>query len=219
VEETARRWLEQRQPGLAPAGPPPQSKPGVQTAARDLEQLHLVLARPGPSALADDRFAARLFAEIFGGGMASRLFQQVREERGLAYTIDASCDQYSDAGRISVYAGCAPEDAAEIVAITNAIWADMANGPTDAELARAKAVMKASFAMAAEAPAARAGSAAYELLSFDRLIDMPEVLARIDTVTVADVGRIAAEALAGPPTAAAVGPKAGLDAAEAFAGL
>ncbi len=167
--------------------------------------------------MSEDRFAARIFAEIFGGGMASRLFQEIRETRGLAYTIDASAEQYSDAGRISVFAGCAPADAAEVVKVTQGIWRDLASvGPTEAELARARAVAAASYAMAAEAPAMRAGSAAYELLAFDRLIRIEDVLHRIDSVTADDVRRIAAAALAGPAIAAAVGPKAGLAAAEAF---
>lgn len=220
VEETARRWLESREPGQAAEDTAPAAQPGARTALRDLEQLHLVMARPGPNALSPNRFAVRIFAEIFGGGMASRLFQQVREDRGLAYTIDASCDQYSDAGRISVYAGCAPEDAAEIARITSAIWGELASaGPTPAELARAKAVMKASFAMAAEGPAARAGSAAYELLAFGRLVNIEEVLQLIEAVTIADVTGAAAAAMAGPAVAAAVGPKSGLGAAELFAGI
>ena len=196
---------------------PVQPKAHAATVSRKLEQTHLVLAHPGPSALSHDRFAARIFAEIFGGGMASRLFQDVRESRGLAYTIDASAEQYSDAGRISVFAGCAPGDALEVGAITRDIWADIAaKGPTEAEMSRARAVAATGYAMAAEAPAARAGSAAYELLAFDRLIAIEDVLRQIDSVTIADVSRIAAQALAGPPIAAAVGPKAGLAAAEAF---
>jgi predicted Zn-dependent peptidase len=218
IEAVARRWLEPRaalagQTTAAPMLP----KRHAATISRKLEQTHLVLAHPGPHAQADDRFAARIFAEIFGGGMASRLFQDVRESRGLAYTIDASAEQYSDAGRISVFAGCAPGDAAEVVDVTRTIWAELASGgPTDEEMSRAKAVAAASYAMAAEAPAARAGSAAYELLAFDRLIPIEETLRRIDSVTAVDVARVAAQSLAGPPIAAAIGPKAGLGAAEAF---
>jgi predicted Zn-dependent peptidase len=220
VESVARRWLEDRKAAASAVGAAPTSQSGAKTASRDLEQLHLVMARPGPNATAANRFAARIFAEIFGGGMASRLFQQVREDRGLAYSIDASCEQYSDAGRISVYAGCAPEDAAEIARITHAIWGELAaSGPTAAELARAKAVMKASFAMAAEGPAARAGSAAYELLAFGRLVNIDEVLSLIEAVSIADVATIAADAMAAPAVAAAVGPKSGLGASEIFASL
>jgi predicted Zn-dependent peptidase len=218
IEAVARRWLEPR--AALPAqltSAPTLPKRHAATISRKLEQTHLVLAHPGPHAQSDDRFAARIFAEIFGGGMASRLFQEVRESRGLAYSIDASAEQYSDAGRISVFAGCAPADAAEVVNVTRAIWSELASrGPTEAEMSRAKAVAAAGYAMAAEAPAARAGSAAYELLAFDRLIPMEETLRRIDSVTSADVARSAAQSLAGAPIAAAIGPKAGLAAAEAF---
>ncbi|HEX5006419.1 MAG TPA: pitrilysin family protein [Hyphomonadaceae bacterium] len=197
--------------------PPNAAVASVKTAARKLEQCHLVLGRPAASAVSDDRFAARVFTEIFGGGMASRLFQEVRESRGLAYSIDASIDQYSDVGRISVYAGCATKDATEVVNLTSNIWRQLASdGPTEAELSRAKAVAAANYAMAAEAPAMRAGSAAYELLTFGRLITVEEVLKRIDSVTVADVRRVAEESLSLPAIASAVGPKAGLAAAERF---
>ena len=212
------RWLDLRAGDPAMRyWPPGLAANSIRTEARKLEQCHLVFGRSTVGAVSEDRFAARVFAEIFGGGMASRLFQDIRESRGLAYTIDASCDQYSDAGRISVYAGCDPKDALEVTRLTSAIWADMAaKGPTDVELARAKAIMAAQFAMAAEAPAMRAGSAAYELLTFDRLVGVDEALKHIDAVTLADVRRIAQDCLAGPAIAAAVGPKAGLGAAEAF---
>jgi predicted Zn-dependent peptidase len=218
VLSVVNRWLAARKgdPAAASAAPLMQG-PTLRTEQRKLEQSHIVLARRTVSATSPDRFAARIFAEIFGGGMASRLFQDVREARGLAYTIDASCDQHSDCGRISVYAGSDPKDTAEVVKITSGIWADLAgSGPTEAELARAKAVAAAQFAMSAEAPAARAGSAAYELLTFDRLVSVEEVLGHIDAVTIADVRRIAAETLSNPGIASAVGPKAGLAAAEAF---
>jgi predicted Zn-dependent peptidase len=218
IEQVARRWLEKRAAQPKRTWPAPGTPPAkVATVSRKLEQTHLVLARPGPSSTSDDRFAARIFAEIFGGGMASRLFQEVRESRGLAYSIDASAEQYTDAGRLSVFAGCAATDAAEVVSITQSTWADLAaNGPTEPEMSRARAVAAASYAMAAEAPAARAGGAAYELLTFDRLMNIEDVLRRIDSVTAEDVRRIAADALSGPAIAAAVGPKAGLAAAEAF---
>jgi predicted Zn-dependent peptidase len=218
VTDVVERWLARRTGRPAPsASAPAVSAARALTEVRKLEQCHLVLARRTASAVSPDRFAARIFAEIFGGGMASRLFQDVREARGLAYTIDASCDQHSDCGRISVYAGCDPADAAEVVSLTHGIWADLAaSGPTAAELARAKAVAAAQFAMSAEAPAARAGSSAYELLTFDRLVSVEETLGHIGAVTVEDVRRVAADMLANPGIASAVGPKAGLAAAEAF---
>lgn len=218
IIKRAERWL-----GGRPVRPDPVTQApaaatsGVRSEVRKLEQCHLVLARPSASATSPDRFAARIFAEVLGGGMASRLFQQVREARGLAYTIDASCDQHSDCGRVSVYAGCDPGDAKDVASLTADIWADLATkGPTQVELDRAKAVAAAQFAMSAEAPAARAGAAAYELLAFDRTISVEETLGRIEAVTVADVARVGADMLAGAALASAVGPKAGLAAAEAF---
>jgi predicted Zn-dependent peptidase len=219
VEARARRWLETR-PSRPSSESIPPSLPvsAARTAERDLEQCHLVLSRTTTNARAADRYAARLLAEILGGGMASRLFQEVREARGLAYTIDASCEQYTDAGRLSVYAGCAPEDGAEVARITASIWEDLASkGPTPAELARAQAVMKASFAMSSEGPAARAGSSAHELLTFGRLVEIGEVLDLVDAVTQEDVRQAAEAACLGPSVAAAVGPRAGLGAAEIFA--
>ncbi len=215
VEVVARRWLEQRPalPALA-SDPPPAVSGDVRVAERRLEQSHLVLGRGGPSATAPERFAGRLFVEIFGGGMASRLFQEVREKRGLAYTIEAANESYADAGRITVYAGCAAEDAEEVARITAGIWADMAaNGVTVQELDRAKAVLKTQLAMAAEAPASRAGTAAYELLMHGQLIEMPEVMQRIDAVMLEDVRRAAGGS---PGYAAVVGPHRGLRAATTF---
>ena len=218
ILDTVNRWFESRPAQGARNIEPPRAPVAVaKTAQRKLEQCHLVLGRRAPSSVSDDRFAARIFTEIFGGGMASRLFQEVRESRGLAYTIDASIDQYSDVGRISVYAGCATKDAAEVVRITSDIWRQLASeGPTELELARARAVAAANYAMAAEAPAMRAASAAYELLTFGHLMNIEDVLQRIDSVTAADVRRVAQESLALPPIAAGVGPKAGLAAAERF---
>lgn len=214
----AEHWLGSRSDrpdyvSTAPAEP----KAVVQGEVRKLEQCHLVLARRTASATSPARFASRIFAEILGGGMASRLFQEVREARGLAYTIDASCDQHSDCGRVSVYAGCDAGDAADVVKLTDDIWTDLATkGPTQAELDRAKAIAAAQFAMAAEAPAARAGSAAYELLTFDRTISVGETLGHIEAVTTEDVRQAGLLMLASAPLASAVGPKAGLAAAEAF---
>jgi predicted Zn-dependent peptidase len=212
VRDAAERWIAGRPAAAAVATSAPD--PGgrtIRTATRKLEQSHLVLSRPGPSAVSDDRFAARLFVEIFGGGMASRLFQHVREDLGLAYAIDAYAEQYSDAGRLAVYAGCSPKDVGELVGLVDRIWSELATrGPTDEELARAKAVMRASIAMGLEGPAARAGACAYELLTFGRLFQTDDILARIDQVEAADIRAVAHRALEGAGVAAMVGPAAGV---------
>lgn len=216
IRERAEAWLA---PGKAAAArtafAAPVATTVTQSVIRQTEQCHLVVGRPAPASMDDRRYAARLFSEILGGGMASRLFQQVREERGLAYTIDASCEQYDSAGRVSVYAGCAATDVAEVAQLIDGIWSDMASaGPTETEVSRAKAVMKAGLAMASEAPAARASRAAHEILAHDRLVTLDEHIAKVEAVTAADIRSIAADGLAGPMARAIVGPKSGVRALE-----
>jgi len=218
IETLCRDWLEAR-PSKAPVlrRSPREPLASCENRVRDLEQVHLALARPAPSARSPDRFAARAFSEIFGGGMASRLFQEVREKRGLAYSIDAVCDQYEDAGRHIVFVGCGSETAMEVAQITRDIWADLATrGPTEAEVSRAKSVMASAFAFASEATGARAASAAYECLLFDRLISMDETLERIGELTREDVRKAAQDALSGPAMSASCGPREGARAADWF---
>ncbi len=184
---------------------------------KDLEQTLTILSRPGPGNCAPERFASRLMVEIMGGGMASRLFQEVRETRGLAYAIDAYSDAYSDAGRIDVFYGCDPADVSEVAEVTKGIWEDLAaKGPTEEELARSKAVQRAQLAMAFETPGARAGYGAHELLAFDRLIPIGEAMDQIDAVSVEDVRKVADMSANGPSATARVGPKAGMKVARIF---
>src|SRR5262249_37498906 len=127
--------------------------PGHASEVRKLEQTHLVFSWPAPHARSEQLYAARLLSEIFGGGMSSRLFQEVREHRGLVYAIDSALDVFEDVGRISVYAGCSAKHAREVAEIVREQLALMAaKGPTDAELTRAKAVSRASMLMGLEAP-------------------------------------------------------------------
>ena len=202
-----------------PAQERPAAKPfaGRASETRKLEQSHLVLSWPAPQAGSDKLFAARLMSEIFGGGMSSRLFQEVRETRGLVYAIDSFLDTFEDDGRLSVYAGCSAENAAIVAKIVSQQLAIMADhGPTDAELARAKAVARAQMLMGLEAPSARAEARVGQVLMRDRLVSFDEIRARLDAVTAEDVQAIARAALVGPACAAAIGPKAGHGALAAF---
>lgn len=204
----------------APA-PPARAVSGVRVEARKLEQTHLVLSLAAPGAKDERTYAARLMSEIYGGGMSSRLFQEVREARGLVYAIDSFIDQVEETGRLGIYAGCDAANAGEVARIAaDLLEAFAAEGPTEAELARAKAVAAAGLLMGAEAPLARADARANQLFLRDALIPFEAVRAKIEAVTAADVRAAAAAALEGPACAAAIGPKAGLAAAEAFrAGL
>jgi predicted Zn-dependent peptidase len=200
----------------APA-PPARAVSGVRIEARKLEQTHLVLSLAAPGAKDERTYAARLMSEIYGGGMSSRLFQEVREARGLVYAIDSFIDQVEETGRLGIYAGCDAANAGEVARIAaDLLEAFAAEGPTEAELARAKAVAAAGLLMGAEAPLARADARANQLFLRDALIPFEAVRAKIEAVTAADVRAAAAAALEGPACAAAIGPKAGLAAAEAF---
>lgn len=215
VRASVERWLAERPAREPPARSPALPQGRFASSPRGADQAHIVLSRPGPASASDQRYIARLAAEILGGGMASRLFQEVREERGLAYTIDASCDQYSDAGRLSVYAACAADRAGEVVELIHSIWAGFADaGPTEEELARSKKVLKAQFAMASESVGARAASGAHELLTFGRLVDLPEVYGLIDRACAGDLRKLAGDMLDAPLSAAVVGPRAAIRACE-----
>jgi predicted Zn-dependent peptidase len=190
---------------------------GQASETRKLEQTHLVFSWPAPEMGSDQASAARLMSEIFGGGMSSRLFQEVRETRGLVYAIDSFLDTYEDIGRLSVYAGCSAKNAATVAEIVREQLAVMADhGPTDAELHRAKAVARAQMLMGLEAPSARAEARVGQVFLRDRLISFDEIRARLDAVTAEDVQAIARAALAGPACVAAIGPKAGHGALSAF---
>lgn len=196
---------------------PARAQAGRIGEVRKLEQTHLVFSWPGPAAGADQIYAARLMAEIFGGGMASRLFQEVREARGLVYAIDAFLEAFEDDGRLAVYAGCSGDKAAAVAEIVQAeLQAIADHGVRADELARAKAVAQAQMLMGAEAPSARAEARAGQVFMRDRVIPFEDARARIAAVSADEVQAIARAALAGPACAAVLGPKAGHGALAAF---
>jgi predicted Zn-dependent peptidase len=172
---------------------------------------------PGVGVRDPDYFAFRLFAEVLGGGMSSRLFQHVREQKGLAYSIDAYAETYEDAGLLGVYAGCGARDAAEAARVTAGEILGLAENVSEAELRRAKALLKSGLFMARESTLARAEQAAGQILLFDRVFTSGELSAAIDEVEAADLQRLGARLLAsGGGAGAVLGPKAALGAVEAF---
>lgn len=190
---------------------------GAISEARKLEQTHLVFSWPAPAAGDEKLYAARLMAEIFGGGMASRLFQEVRETRGLVYAIDAFQETFEDDGRLAVYAGCSAANASAVAEIVRAELQALADhGVRADELARAKAVAQAQMLMGTESPSARAEARASQVFLRDRVFAFDDARARIAAVTADEVQAIARAALAGPACAAALGPKAGHGAIAAF---
>jgi predicted Zn-dependent peptidase len=196
---------------------PARAHPGRVSETRKLEQAHLVMSWPSPPADSDSLFAARLLAEIFGGGMSSRLFQDVREARGLVYAIDAHVDAFEDDGRLSVYAGCAPRHAREVAMLVREQLALLADkGPTAIELARAKTVARAQMMMGLEAPSARAEARVSQVFLRDRLISFDEIREKVEAVTAEAIQSLAHRALEGPDCIATIGPAAGHGAVAAF---
>jgi predicted Zn-dependent peptidase len=212
------RLFGQAAPPPASAHPAPARFAGGRAAEkRSLEQAHLVFFLPGVGAADPDYFAFRLLAEILGGGMASRLFQEARERLGLAYAIDAFAEAYQEVGLLGVYAGCAAKDAGKLAKVTAAEILKLLDGASPAELDRAKAQLKASLFMARESLLARAEQAAAQTLVFGRTIPPDETAQAIDAVTEGDFKRLAARLLEPRKSAPAVlGPAAALKAADSF---
>ena len=203
-------------PGLASAEPAAFSG-GTKTVAKRLEQANLVLLLPAVGVMDRDYFALRLLAEILGGGMASRLFQEAREVRGLAYAIDAYSETYADAGVLGVFAGCDAGKAAELAEVTAGQIKTLTEPVGDAELARAKAQLKGSMFMGRESALARAEHAAGQVLLFGQALDPDAVAAEVDAVTPAQLAALTVRILdSGKAAVAILGPKAAHAAAERF---
>ena len=150
-------------------------------------------------------FAGRIFAGIAGGGMASRLFQEVREKRGLCYDIHAFDWGYVDSGIIGLHAATSSQQLKELSGIALGIFADLAErGPTAQELARAKAQIKAGLFMSLESCEARAGQLAWDLMVFGRPISNEELIERVDGVTREDVQAVGRAMRARPEMVSAV---------------
>ncbi|HVI30232.1 pitrilysin family protein [Hansschlegelia sp.] len=179
---------------------------GDRREKRDLEQLHVTLAFEGRPFDAPDAYAAQVFANLVGGGMSSRLFQEVREERGLAYAVHAFHWGYSDTGLFGVYAGTGAGDAADILPVMIDVLHEAADAADEREVARAQAQMKAGLLMSLEQPASRADHHARHQLAYGRPLDVAETIAKIDAVTVETARRAGRDMLASAFTLAAIGP-------------
>jgi predicted Zn-dependent peptidase len=173
---------------------------------RDLEQLHLVLGFPGLTLGDPDYYAASVLSTAFGGGMSSRLFQEVREKRGLAYTIHSFAHSYRDGGLFGIYAGTGEDDAGELVPVLCEETMRLADGLTQVELARAKAQIKAGILMSLESTGARCEQMAQYMLIHGTPFDPADMVRRIEAVDDAAIARVVAGWRVAPPTLAALGP-------------
>ncbi|WP_442772336.1 M16 family metallopeptidase [Paenirhodobacter enshiensis] len=162
---------------------------------RDLEQVHFALAFEGPSYADPDLYVAQVYATAMGGGMSSRLFQKIREERGLCYSIFAQASSYDDTGMVTIYAGTSTEEVAALELLTIDELKRATGDMTEAEVARARAQMKAGLLMGLEGASSRAERLARNLAVWGRVPDLAEISERIDAVSVADVEAYAEKVL------------------------
>jgi predicted Zn-dependent peptidase len=216
--QLAERWFGSETATAAEAPAVPRFTGGDAALSRRIEQANIVFQLPAPSAADPAYAAARLMTEILGGGMASRLFQSAREERGLAYAIDAYHEPYEDAGVLGIYAGAAADRAVELARVCAGELKALADtGPTAAELSRAKAVMNAGLWMSDESPAARAGRLAAQVLIFGVPITSETMAERTLAQTSETVRDAARRSLSdGKAATAVLGPKAAAPAGSAF---
>ena len=175
---------------------PPRASSGIHIKPRDLEQVHVAMGASAPSATHPDRYATALLNLILGGNMSSRLFQEIRERRGLAYSIYSYYNTYSDSGMLGVYMGVSPDRATEAVKVIRQEMAKLADrGVTEEELSDARDNLKGSILLASENPEARMSRLARNELHFGRIIDLEEIIAKIDAITLEDIHRMAGEIL------------------------
>ncbi len=167
-----------------------------QRRVKRLEQAHFALAFEGPGYQGADFYAAQIWTAALGGGMSSRLFQKIREERGLCYSIFAQSGFHDDTGMVTIYAGTSGDQVADLAHLTIDEIRRSAEDIADAEIARARAQLKAGLLMGLESPSAQAERIARALSIWGRVPDAVEVAERIDAVTTADVRDHAARMIA-----------------------
>jgi predicted Zn-dependent peptidase len=217
VDEVERRFAMFAGP-LAPTPEPARFSGGTHLEPRDLEQVHVTLAMEGVPQRDPSLYSLQVFTNVLGGGMSSRLFQEVREVRGLCYAIYTFHSAYSDMGMFGLYAGTDAQDAPELMRVVIDEIAAAADTITEAEIARSKAQMKAGLLMALESSSARTEQLARQMLAYGRPIPVAEIIGKVDAVTVEST-RAAGRALIARsrPAIAALGPAAGLERAASIA--
>ena len=175
-------------------GPPRPAAPILVQRKKELEQAHLIVAAPFPSARDEDRYAASLLSSVIGGGTSSRLWQRVREERGLAYSVGAVGSHFTDAGVFQIYAGTSPEQLDEVLDLSLAeLRRALRESVGEDELRLVKDQAASSILLGLESTSARAGTLARQEIVHGRRIPPEQVIARIEAVTPEDLRRVAAE--------------------------
>jgi predicted Zn-dependent peptidase len=187
----AERLLGAIPPGHEPQRETPSFQPTACTAEKPLDQAHLVLTFEAPSYRDPEIYVLQVLSNILGGGMSSRLFQEVREKRGLCYSVFSFGSAYEDAGQVGVYAATSPEHSNELLDLTSGIMMSLASEVTEAEVARAKSQLKASLVMNLESASSRADQIARQFLAFGEVPSMASLMQKIDAVSTEQVRDLA----------------------------
>jgi predicted Zn-dependent peptidase len=170
----------------------PAATPAFEVRNKDLEQSHICLGTAGYSQCHDDRYVSYVLNTLLGGSMSSRLFQNVREKRGLAYSVFSGLSAYRDTGALTIYAGCANEAVAEVIDLTvEELRGVKASPAPESELRRAKDHLRGSLLLSLENTASRMSHLARQEIYFDRHFGLDETLAGVEKVTALDVQRVA----------------------------
>jgi predicted Zn-dependent peptidase len=191
----------------APNGGGPGFAPGVCFLAKDTEQYHVCVGRPGVARDDERRFALRVLEGIFGATSSSRLFQQVRERRGLAYSVFSFSNLYARTGEVGLYVGTRPENLSEALSvIAEELERCVADPADEDELIRSRENLKGRVVLSMESTAARMSHLGASTLSELPILSLDEVIERIDAVGIAELRELAAELFSPPPSVAGVGP-------------
>ena len=171
------------------------------------EQAHMFYGMEGVARADDRRFAMGVLSAALGGGMSSRLFQEIREKRGLAYSVYAYAQQFAGSGVLGFYAGCNPTKAIEVVEIIRSVLSDVAdNGMTHEEIERAKGAVRGSLVLSQEDTGSRMSRIGKNEIVYGQVMDFDDILKAISRVSAQDIHEIASEFLVKTPTLALVGP-------------
>jgi predicted Zn-dependent peptidase len=173
------------------SGAPPRATSGVKVHKRPTEQAHIIIGSEGLTRADDDRHALAVLDTVVGGGMSSRLFQEIREKRGLAYSVYSYRALFADSGSYAVYAGTTPQNAATVIQIVRDEFASIvSNGLTETELERAKGHLKGSLVLAAEDPGSRMNRLGKQQLTTGEIISIDELIAKFNGIDMDDVRRV-----------------------------
>lgn len=209
VDEVARRVADRSRPAAEAASAtmaPASYVGGVYGESRDLEQTHLVAAYPGAAFADPGVYALSVYATLVGGGMSSRLFQEVRERRGLCYAISAWSGSLVDGGSFGIYTGTGPEAVVELVPVlAEELRRASIAAPFD-EIARARAQIRAGLLMGLESTSSRMDALGSQILTYGRPLPTEEIVARVNAVDGEHIARVARRIFSGAPTMAAIGP-------------